>query len=98
INRADGLNDVVVGIASPAGPQALVFEAPEGALKAEPERIPLPAEVACLALGQLDDKGEMDLAVGAGNDLMIVHGRDRKLALDAADQTQVPLALIDRRS
>jgi uncharacterized repeat protein (TIGR01451 family) len=37
----------------------------------------LPAEAVALALGQLDRSYEMDLAVAAGHDLVIVHGRDR---------------------
>src|SRR5438105_3596369 len=43
INRADGLMDVVVGVISSSGPQALVFEGPVGALRATPEVFPLPA-------------------------------------------------------
>jgi hypothetical protein len=49
---------------------------------ATPEVFPLPAPATALALGQLDDGYEMDLAVGAGSELVIVHGRDRKLPLD----------------
>jgi hypothetical protein len=98
INRADGLADVVVGIVGSDGPQALVFEGPDGALKATPEIITLPAEATALALGQLDESYEMDLAVAAGHDLVIVHGRDRQLSLDEIRQTEVKPATIERRS
>jgi CSLREA domain-containing protein len=98
INRADGLADVVVGVVGADGPQALVFEGPEGALKATPEAFSLPAEPAALALGQLDDRYEMDLAVAAGSELVIVQGRDRKLSLDDIRQAQVPPASIERRA
>jgi CSLREA domain-containing protein len=77
INRRDGLTDVVVGIVDAGGPKALVFESPEGALKGEPEIIRLSAPATALALGQLDDRYEMDLAIAAGHELVIVQGRDR---------------------
>jgi CSLREA domain-containing protein len=98
IKRADGLTDVVVGTVGPDGPQVLVFEGPDGALKATPEVIALPAAATALALGQLDDSYEMDLAVAAGHDLLIVHGRDRKLSLDVTQQAEVPPASVDQRS
>src|SRR5438094_9764201 len=75
---------------TPAYPaQLLVFEGPEGALKRDPETIALPAPATSLALGQLDDSYEMDLAVAAGNDLVIVHGRDRKLSIDEEERAKV---------
>src|SRR5207248_1812621 len=74
---------------TPAYPGLLVFEGPEGALKHDPEAISLPAPATSFALGQLDDSYEMDLAVAAGNDLVIVHGRDRKLSIDAEEQAKV---------
>lgn len=98
INRRDGLVDIVVGIVAPEGPMALVYESPEGALKGQPEPIGLPAEALALVLGQLDEDYPVDLAVAAGSELMIVHGRDRKLSLDAASQTSVPRASISHIS
>ena len=96
INRRDGLADVMVAIDSRDVAQAvslrysiLVFEGPEGALKHEPEAIALPAPATSLALGQLDDSYEMDLAVGAGRSLAVVHGRDRKLSIDKQEQAKV---------
>jgi len=98
INRRDGLDDIVVAVDGQGGPKALVFEGPEGALRAKPETFDLPAEASALALGQLDDSYEMDLAVAAGRELMIVHGRDRKLSLDEKSRAEVPQARIDRRA
>lgn len=95
INRRDGLDDIVVGVAGADGPMVLVFEGPQGALRARPENLDLPAEAASLALGQLDDSYEMDLAVAAGNDLLIVHGRDRKLSLDESRKTEVRPPAVD---
>ncbi|HJZ68698.1 MAG TPA: VCBS repeat-containing protein, partial [Blastocatellia bacterium] len=76
INRRDGLEDVVVGIVGVDGPQVLIFEGPDGVLKATPEAIPLPVEATALAIGQLDDSYEIDLAIAAGHELLIAHGRD----------------------
>src|SRR5207244_5141980 len=42
-----------------------------------------------LALGQLDDGYEMDLAVAAGSELVLVHGRDRKLSIDQEERAKV---------
>src|SRR5207247_4781834 len=77
--------------------QLLVFEGPEGALKHEPEMIALPAPATSLALGQLDDSYEMDLAVAAGNDLVIVHGRDRKLSIDEEARAKVAPSEVETR-
>jgi hypothetical protein len=68
------------------------------------ETIALPAPTTALALGQLDERDEMDLAVAAGRDLVIVHGRDRKLSiadcgLQIADcSSPVPPATIEQRT
>ncbi|MEW6211436.1 MAG: FG-GAP-like repeat-containing protein [Acidobacteriota bacterium] len=87
MNRADGLADIVVAVAASDGPKVLVFEGPDGALRRKPEVIALPTEATSLAIGQLDSGYEYDLAVAAGSELLIVHGRDRKLSGrgDAAD-------------
>ena len=96
INRADGLTDVVVGTMGEQGPQVLIFEGPDGALKAQPEIFSLPATATALALGQLDDRYERDLAIAAGQNLVVIHGRDRKLSLDAARQAEVESATISQ--
>jgi hypothetical protein len=97
INRADGLTDVVVGILGPRGPEAVVFEGPEGALRSKPETFGLPARAAAFAIGQFDE-GYSDLAIAAGHDLLIVHGRDRKLSLGEAARREVAQAAISQRS
>lgn len=80
INRSDGLDDIVVGVSAAGGPKALVFEGPEGAMKAEPEQVRLPSDATSFALAQFDGGYETDLAVACGNDLIVVHGRDRRRA------------------
>jgi len=97
INRRDGLDDVVVGVSGESGAKLLVFEGPGGALRANPELFDLPAAAASLALGQLDDSYEMDLAIAAGRQLMILHGRDRRLSLDKERQAQVIPACVEQR-
>ncbi|MEK6322315.1 MAG: VCBS repeat-containing protein [Acidobacteriota bacterium] len=98
INRRDGLDDVVVGVSGEYGAKVLVFEGPEGALRANPEIFDAPAEVTSMTLGQLNDEYEMDLAVASGSELLLVHGRDRRLSLDAARQAEVKAAEISGRT
>jgi uncharacterized repeat protein (TIGR01451 family) len=94
INRPDGLDDVVVAVNGQDGPKALVFEGPEGALRASPEIFSLPAEASSLALGQLEGDPMTDLAIAAGNQLLIVQGRDRKLSLSKRSRGEVADAAI----
>jgi hypothetical protein len=98
INRRDGLDDVVVGINGEAGAPVLVFEGPEGALRGQPEAFALKAEAVGIALGQLDDEYEYDLAVASGDELLIVAGRDRKLSLDTKRRATVKPAALARFS
>ena len=98
MNRADGLTDLVVGVRNEKGAAVLVFEGPEGALRAEPEILNAPAAVNALTLGQLDNSYEMDLAIAAGTNLLVVHGRDRKLSLDAEQQRKVLSAHTELRT
>ena len=98
MNRADGLNDIVVGVNGTNGAQVLVFEAPNGAMHADPEIISAPAPVTALVLGRIDNGPLFDLAIGAGNQLMMVHGRDRKLTLSSAARSGVSQPNIVRQS
>src|SRR6185369_9238535 len=50
INRSDGLDDIVVGVSGESGAKVLVYEGPEGALRAKPEVLRLPTEATSLAL------------------------------------------------
>ncbi|HEY6227310.1 MAG TPA: VCBS repeat-containing protein, partial [Verrucomicrobiae bacterium] len=97
INRQDGLTDIVVGLNGPQGNRALVFEGPEGALKSAPESFALPAVATSFALGQFAGDYTFDLALAAGNELLIIEGRDRRLSLDAAQQAQVQPARVSTR-
>ncbi len=81
VNRRDGLADLVIATAGPAGPALLVFESPEGALRRPPEKLEMPARVSSLAIDGLDEEICKDIAAAAGETVVVVRGRDRKLAL-----------------
>jgi hypothetical protein len=89
VNRADGLTDLIVGIAATEGPRLLVFEGAEGAFGCEPEVIRLPGEATAVAVGRLYGGTYADIAVAAGGYLFTIHGRDRKLSLDEAARAGV---------
>jgi len=59
-----------------------VFEGPEGALTADPEQIPLAEHATGIALGRVDEDVNIDLVVASGQNLQVIHGRDRRLLLD----------------
>ena len=56
----------------------------------------MPAAASGLALGALDADSSPDLAVASGNELLVVHGRDRLLSLDASMRNVVPEAKVSR--
>ena len=87
INRADGLEDLIVVVRRGETAELLVFQAADGALRAEPEIFPVPVSAGSPALGRFDDDAWIDLAFGAGHELTVVLGRDRRLSLgdDRAD-------------
>ncbi len=92
LNRRDGLRDIVLGVATARGARVLVYESPSGAAKAQPEMFSLPEPVTSLALGHFNGGAVVDLAVGAGDQLVLIQGRDRKLSLSQAQQAAVPPA------
>ncbi len=98
INRKDGLTDLAVGIVGPDGPQALVFESCAGALFCKPEVFPLPGKATAFSFAQLDKDYPLDLAVATGNELLIIHGRDKKLYLDKKRRAAAPSATVTKLS
>ncbi|MFS8084308.1 MAG: hypothetical protein ACMG6H_01650, partial [Acidobacteriota bacterium] len=91
------MTDFAVALDGANGPRLLVFEGPEGAITARPEIFALTEIANQLALGQLDADYPIDLAVAAGHDLLILHGRDRRLSLDRELQAQVLPAYLEHR-
>jgi hypothetical protein len=98
INRSDGLIDLMVAVTGDAGPQVLVFESPNGALRGEAEAFPLPAEAGSLAVIALDGGIRNGFAVAAGHELVLVHGRDRRLTRGKEERDKVPAATVTRQS
>ncbi|MGH9867220.1 MAG: FG-GAP repeat domain-containing protein, partial [Candidatus Polarisedimenticolia bacterium] len=78
-NRRDGYEDLLAAVVGPDGARLLVYQSYEGAVKAEPEAIPLPAPATAIATGRLDAHPLRDLVVTAGDRLVLVPGRDRRL-------------------
>jgi CSLREA domain-containing protein len=96
INRADGLVDLVVAIDRAGAPALLVFEGPEGALRAEPESVSLPAVPTAMLLARTTEGPWRDLALAAGDELLILRGRDRRLVLDEAQRAEVGPPVVER--
>ena len=98
INRLDGLTDIAIGVDGPDGPKALVFEGPEGALRGQPEVLATKHTINSLALERVDDDAEIDLLVAAGSELILMHGRDRKLSQREEVRAQVSSPQLDSRT
>jgi len=94
INRADGLPDIVVGVTTPGGSRALVYESPLGAIRSQPEVFNLPQPATALALGRFDGEAMNDLAVAVGSDLVVIHARDRMLTHDEEQHKAVSAARV----
>jgi hypothetical protein len=94
VNRTDGLADLVVAVDGSGGPRALVFEGPEGALAAIPETVALPAPAASIALGHLVGPQLGDVAIAAGDELLVIVGRDRHLIAGPAGAVTTPPSLL----
>src|SRR5262245_1971612 len=54
-DRADGVPDLVLGVASADGAKLVVYQSLKGALKADPVSIDIPAPATSLLMGQIDD-------------------------------------------
>ncbi len=94
LNRRDGLEDLAVGIAVPGGGQVLILESPEGAWRAEPEIFTTTSPPVAFAAERLSGGIWMDLAVAAGKELILITGRDRKLAIEKSLRHDVPAARV----
>ncbi len=66
--------DLAVGINSGLGPQVLFYSTTRSLLEETPAIYALPAEATSIAIGQLDDKVPTDIAVAAGNEVLVIHG------------------------
>jgi hypothetical protein len=94
VNRRDGLTDIIVAVQHNDSSTLLIFENAMGALQGVPETIALPAEATSIGVGQLDESYETDMVVAAGNDVVFIQGRDRKVSLDDERRSSVSDARI----
>ena len=94
VNRLDGLVDLVVAVSTPAGPRLEVFESPEGALRATPEEFPLSDRAVAIAIADLGADFVNDIVVATPTSLVIIGGRDRRLASSRAQRVDVPPAVM----
>ena len=77
INRADGIADLIVGIVRQNTSAIAVYQSLAGVLEAEPEEISSRRPVTSIALARCDDDSWFDAAAAAGNELVLLRGRDR---------------------
>ena len=98
VNRSDGLIDILVGIERTTGPALLVFEGPDGALSHPPEVIELPSPAVDLEISQFDSHYPFDIVVAVETEILIVHGRDRKLNQPQSRRLAVPAPEVSRYS
>jgi hypothetical protein len=94
VNRTDGLFDLVAAVSTPSGSRLEIFESPEGAFRATPEEIKLPDRAVAVAIADLDGDFVSDVVVATSTTLVIVSGRDRRLAGSRAEQAQVKPAVV----
>jgi hypothetical protein len=98
INRRDGLDDLILTVNAPNGGQALVFESPNGAVRAAPEIFSLPAAATSISIGRIGGTPMNDVVVAAANNLLVIHARDRKLSLSPEKRASVSPARITVQS
>ena len=83
IDLPDNLDDLAVGLENENGAALLVYEGQNGLADA-PLSYALPAAAQSLALGQLDDSLWSDIALLAGGQVSILHGRNQRDGAESA--------------
>ncbi len=111
INRVDGLADLAVALKTDAGASVLLLTAADGAWRAEPQSFALAHAATSLEFAHLTRDGWSDLALTAGNELVVLEGGESsprvtrtKLSFDAdslavgrfTDGAQEQIALLAR--
>jgi hypothetical protein len=84
--QAGRMTEVALGMLAQDGPRVFVYNAASKGFKGEPQAYAMPAEVNALAFGRLDEDGVQDIAAAAGNEVLIVHGRE-DVSQDDSQQT-----------
>lgn len=97
MNRRDHLTDIVAAVRVASDDfRVLIFESPRGALLAQPETFVMPGEVSFLEVGRFDADALHDCAAAVGNELILIHGRDRRLTAPKSRRDRVPESAIAR--
>ncbi|HTC94427.1 MAG TPA: hypothetical protein VK699_13385 [Terriglobales bacterium] len=87
-NKADGAADVAVGITGQDGPAVLIFEGASGGLSGQPMKYSLTAEATSLAFDSLDNDAFLDLAIAAGDEVIILHGENQAAGKNLASRVE----------
>src|SRR5690606_1894149 len=95
INGPDGLPDVAIGVTADSGSRLLVFAGYDGAWHATPSVTDLPAPATALVLGHMDEAHVADIAAAAGDELVVIHGREERPRTSRLRASPPP---VDRRS
>ncbi len=86
VNRRDGLADLVVATSAEGLALVTVFQGSAGALEATPMVAELPAPARSIALGELDGRLGVDVALAAADQLVLLRGYDAgRAALTGAE-------------
>jgi redox-regulated HSP33 family molecular chaperone len=96
MNRPDGLADLAIGVTSGVSSSVLVYQSPLGALKGQPESFAVAAPATSLGMGKFSSVTMRDLVIGAGNDLVLVRGRERHLSTPMSEP--VAAAMVTRQT
>ncbi len=75
---SDGITDLAVGVSGPGGEQLLVFDDGADGFANALVQYQLSGPASGIEFGGLDDDSYMDVAVAAGNEVLVAHGWGRK--------------------
>ncbi|HEX5832768.1 MAG TPA: hypothetical protein VFY34_02890, partial [Pyrinomonadaceae bacterium] len=75
---ADGITDLAVGVSGAGGESVMIFDDGVDGFTNALVQYQLSAPASAIEFGGLDDDSYMDVAVGAGSELLVVHGWGRK--------------------
>ena len=100
IGRRDGQADLAVAVENQKGAFLMVFEHPEGAFTHQPDVYKLPASASSIAIGQFDRDWYSDVAVAAGNNVIVIHGRGQVYPWDIDPELGIvrPGAVVEQRT
>src|SRR5262245_6996390 len=74
VNRADGIDDIIVALTGPLGSSLAV-------LQGERSVLPLPGPASRMVAAPLDDQDGTEIAALCNDEMVVVRGRDRRLTV-----------------